>query len=271
MIVALSACARESDLARQRRIASVRQETGEGDRLLAEGQQRLAVEKFRAALDLDPGHPAAHLGLARAAEARGDLEAAARHYGDTIKLAPMSFDCALALARCQRRAASTSLQREALLHSAARAYRHAQSLRPADPTAALELAACCRELGRLDEAARALHEAARRHPRKAALYNELAAIRLQEGDLHGALRAYADALRAEPDNTDAHNGCARANSVLARQGGSRGGFARQCAVAHLRRSLKINPKQAEVREWLARLEPYEWRAVTATEGAFEAE
>ena len=60
----------------------------QGLALYAQGDLDGAIERFRAALDEDPGFAKAHYNLANALFGKGEGEAASRHYGEALRLRP---------------------------------------------------------------------------------------------------------------------------------------------------------------------------------------
>jgi tetratricopeptide (TPR) repeat protein len=153
------------------------------------------------------------------------------------------------------------MDRDKLLQSAARAYQYAQSLKPDNLMATLELAACYREYGEFAKATSTLHDAAKLHPQSSAIHTQLGEVYHAQGRFDEALAEFKTALRLDPGDFAAHNGCGVVNAAVAQARGPKGSMARARAIAHFRRSLELSGDQPQVRRALQRLEPYQWTVV----------
>jgi tetratricopeptide (TPR) repeat protein len=247
--------------------SGVRSALERGDRLIAASNPDGAGKVFQDTLNKYPQHPVLNGRLGGLYFQRGDYERAASYYRTALKSDPNCFHYALTLAQCQGRLAATSIDRDKKMEAAARAYQFAQTLDPQNFTATIELAMCYREIGDYSKAVEILRDAAREHPNAAIIHTQLGEIYHSQNDLDHALDEFSLALKCDGRNLAAHNGCALVNTARAQESGAKGSIARERAVAHLRRSLQINPHQPDVRGMLDRLEPYQWKAVTVTEEA----
>lgn len=243
----------------------IRSALDRGDRIIAAGNSDGAARVYQDALNKHPQHPVLSGRLGGIYFQRGDYERAAGYYRAALKSDPNCFHYALTLAQCQGRLAATSIDRDNKMEAAARAFQFAQTLDPQNLTATIELAMCYREIGEYDKALEILKDAANEHPNAAIIHTQVGEIYHSQNDLDRALEEFNLALACDGRNLAAHNGCAMVDAARAREGGAKSSIARERAIAHLRRSLQINPHQPEIRGMLDRLEPYQWRAVTVTE------
>ena len=222
-------------------------------RATTQGNERAAAEDFAGAAEAYdkalrywPGCATAHMGAGRAAEAMGDADKAIEHFGEAVKHAPSESVYAVALGDALRRKAVTSMDREALVDAALRAYRHALSIDTRSRRAAQGIGLCHRINGRTDQAIEAFRHAARMDDGSAEPHFLLAGLYESLSRYPESMRAYRVALKLAPEDARIHNACAAMNARLADVGGPSRRLARQRAIAHYRRSLEIVPDQPKV-------------------------
>jgi len=220
--------------------------TTRGNELAAGEDFAGAAAAYARALRYWPGSAAAHMGAGRAAEALGDADKAIEHYGEAVKDAPSESVYAVALGDALRRKAVTSMDRDALVDAALRAYRHALSVDAGSRRAAQGIGLCHRLDGRTDQAIEAFRHAARMDDGSAEPHFLLAGLYESMSRYSDAMRAYRLALKLAPEDARIHNACAAMNARLADVGGPSRRLARQRAIAHYRRSLEILPDQPKV-------------------------
>jgi tetratricopeptide (TPR) repeat protein len=225
-----------------------------GQDLLAKKDVAGAIGAFESAVRHDSKNSAAQAELGRLRADQGDLEGAANCYREALHVEPDRFDYAFALAEILRRQAETSTDRDCLLRAAIRAYAHAQWINPQHAVTTARLVECFEELGQDDAAAAAFLETLRATPQAALIHTRLAAEHYARGDWSAALAEYGRALELDPSDAVAHNGWAVAHLRLAAEQGQAAPLARRRAVAHLRKSLALNPEQPRVAALLATLE-----------------
>ena len=109
-----------------------------------------AIEEYRRALALDPGHPDAHINLGRLLHEAGDAASAQEHYGRALASRPNDPTAAFNL--------GVSLEDLGRKSEALDAYERAVSLDPANADAHWNAANLCESLGRIAEALRHLKE-----------------------------------------------------------------------------------------------------------------
>lgn len=220
--------------------------TTEGNELAAAEDFAGAAQAYDKALRYWPGCATAHMGAGRAAEALGDADKAIGHYGEAVKHAPSESVYAVALGDALRRKAATSMDREALVDAALRAYRHALSIDTRSRRAAQGIGLCHRINGRTDQAIEAFRHAARMDDGSAEPHFLLAGLYESLSRYPESMRAYRVALKLAPEDARIHNACAAMNARLGDVGGPSRRLARQRAIAHYRRSLEIAPQQPRV-------------------------
>ena len=214
-----------------------------GESRMEAGDATKAQKQFESALGRDEACSRAHARLGQLASGRKDFEQAAEHYRAAMKLDPDSLDYAMNLGEALGELSATSMDRPKHLLAAARAFQHAREIEPRSFAAAFRLGQCYRCLGEDQAAIAILEEAASLDPVSADVQLELASIHEARGDHREALAHYQKVLKLDPNDVNAHNRSAAVNMELARSGGARGLLARQRAMAHLKRSLEINPNQ----------------------------
>lgn len=234
--------------------ALVRQDVARGEQLLADQKPDQASAAFEKAVARDPHNAQAHARLGMILVRSGRIEEAVRHYQLAVRNSPQNAEYALALAQALDGLAETAFDRRQVLEAAARAYAHVRWLDPDNLEAAIRLGDCERRLGRFVEAVQSLHEALRLDPSSARAHVDLAAVYEDLGDADSALSEYSVALKFDPDNIAAHNGCGMINAARDRQDGPRRPSAHERALAHLRKSLQLNPDQPNVRAALEQLD-----------------
>ncbi|MBN2562249.1 MAG: tetratricopeptide repeat protein [Phycisphaerae bacterium] len=230
-----------------------RQQVKRAQHSLDKGDHDGAAKALQSATAHDPQNAAAHAELGHFYAEAGKLEEAIHHYRSAVKAAPDKLDHVLDLARTLQRQAATSMDRPEILDAALRAYRHARWLDPDNLDAAVGLGSCYVQLGMFDLALAQLQDAKTIDPTAAVVNTELATLHTEraaayfaEADYASALAEYRRALDFAPDNCTAHNGCGKVNLQISRQGGPKQLLARERALAHLRKSLQVNPDQPRI-------------------------
>jgi putative thioredoxin len=126
----------------------------EGDQLAADGHRRAAEERYRAALELEPRHGAALLGLARCLAEDGDLEEAQELVARVVPTGELGHEAERMAAELRTRGEGASGDESAL-----RARIEAE---PGDLAARLDLGRTLAAAGRHEEALETLLEVVRR-------------------------------------------------------------------------------------------------------------
>lgn len=242
-----------------------RQQVSEGERLLDWSQPRAARAAFERAVRADPHNAAAHGRLGEMLVSEGRHERAAEEYRLALRSNPNNLDYALGLGDCLRRSAETSMQRSQVYAAAIRVYRYARSLQADNVQAAVGLGISLDRIGNHRQAVETLKEVARLRPDSTKVHNALAAAYDALGDEETALRQYEMTLKLDGDNLLAHNQAAEIDLRMGRRGGGASPLALRRARQHLRRSLRIEPKQPRIRELLIQCGP-DPRSVAAGTG-----
>lgn len=191
---------------------------------------REAEEHYARAARHLPAFGPAHLGLADARLARGDLAGARAALRAGREAAPKD-------ARLAEREAQV-LRRLGRREDAARAFADAAALAPRDALLKVQLGEALRDVGRFDEAAAALREALALDPAPASYWNALGLIHAAAGDLPAAENAFREAATRDPrDAQFAYN----VGLALLRQG------RRAEAAPWFRKALDLRPTFADAR------------------------
>jgi len=266
MLVALAACCAAgcqhgSSLLASLHRAAARAAVRRGDDLLYHGHTDQAVRAYRQAIASDGRNADAHARLGRIRLAEGDTHRAAEQFAGAVRSAPENAAYALSLANARYEAAFTAMDRSAAIGAAARAYRHAASLTPQNVAAFIGLAQCYEQLGDLDAAVHVLAAAREVDENEPTVYTRLGAIHSARLDYERSLKEDETAVRLDPDDPAAHVGCGTVSLALSERHPDNEMY-RERAIAHLRRSLELDPEQPRVRAMLEGFAPPQLRAVS---------
>jgi arylsulfatase A-like enzyme/Flp pilus assembly protein TadD len=197
-------------------------------------RHRQAATHFAAAAERLPGYAAAHLGLADARVATGDLRGALDALRNGRASNPRDPRLPEREAQVWRK-----LERPA---EAIAAYEAAIALAPKDALLRVQLGESLRDAGRLDDAAASLRTAVELDPGVASYWNALGMVLGARGDLASAEAAFREAtVRDGADASYAYN----LGLALLRQ------EKRVEAAEAFRRALALDPRFAPARERLA--------------------
>ena len=209
--------------------------------VLKEGGLEEAEAQFRALLQDDPGHPPAHLGLARLALARGDPVGAEVELQPCLR-SPFTRKAGhLLRAEVQQRlghreASGESLRRAASLPPDAPwpdPFRQEVEGLKADRQTRLDRAQALQGRGEFEEAQGVLEGLEGDYPGTAPFLE--GRRRLQAGDARGAARDFREAIRLAPDFAQGHFWL----GVALREGHDAGG-----AAAAFREAVRLQPRHA---------------------------
>jgi len=187
--------------------------------LAARGELDAAERHYREALRLNPGFAEAHNNLTGILVARGRLDEAAEHNSGGARL-NAAYNLGV-IAAAQGR-----------LDAAAEYYRAALKANPDFAEAHGNLGGILARQGRFDEAAGHYRAALRANPDFALAHYNLAGLLAARGETEAAAGEYLEALRISPNLAEAHNNLA---GLLAAQG------RRAEAAGHYREALRVNP------------------------------
>lgn len=267
-VISLAGCQKGASIFDPLNRSIARGHVERGDRLQGKGDLEAATRAYRSAVARDERNADAHARLAAILCGDENYEAGAEHYSAAVRYAPENTEYARDLADALCRASVTAMNRYETLRAAARAYTHAASLDPNDLQIALGLARCYRQLGDYDRAIEVLESARSIDPTSSVIHLELGGVYDDRFEYKRALAEFDAAVRLNPDDAVAHYHCGAVNLTLADLESSNPIY-RQRAVAHLRRSLEIDPDQPYVQDMLRVSAPPELRAVTAATDAEE--
>jgi TolB-like protein/DNA-binding winged helix-turn-helix (wHTH) protein/Tfp pilus assembly protein PilF len=167
---------------------------------------RLARDAAKRALALDPGNADAHAGLASIARgSENDLEAAARHYGRALALAPGDTDIL--------RHAAVLLRSLDRLDQAIAVFQYVVRHDPVNPVGHYNLGITYLFAGRLDEALASFHSAQTLSPEMIGVRNGIGMALLLKGEPSAALEAF----RKEGDEEYRVKGAAMSAYAMGRQ------------------------------------------------------
>jgi protein O-GlcNAc transferase len=217
-----------------------------GQALEDAGELARAEADYRAALDLAPDYPRAHINLGNALQKQERLEEAAAAHARALEIdpayAPAHYNLgAVRLALGDAGSARASLER-------------ALEINPAMADAAVLLAAACELLGDRARAERELERAIAIDPHSAGALANLGALRLDAGELERARAAFAQALELAPASVPALCGLGRIDLMQGR--------AREASAA-FRRAQQASP--AAMDGWSAYLFSLNFRDDVAVE------
>jgi tetratricopeptide (TPR) repeat protein len=211
---------------------------------------------FANALAVDEANPLAHVNLAVALDARGDLDGATAHLERALVLRPGMVTAHVSL--------GNNLARKGRYEEAIVQYRAAIAADPGSARALNNLGWVQLRLGRLDEAIDSLERALRIEPGLATAENDLGMALARRGDNAAALSHFERAVAADPRYAEAHNNLA---AILLSEGRLDEG------IAHAERAIAAQPAFAEAHAnrivGLVRLGRYRdaWAAVRAARAA----
>jgi arylsulfatase A-like enzyme/Flp pilus assembly protein TadD len=198
------------------------------------GRHREAAAHFAAAGERLPGYSAAHLGLADARIALGDLKGALAALQQGRQRSPRDPRLLEREGQVWRK-----LKRPA---EAAAAFEAAIALAPKDALLRVQLGESLRDAGRLDDAAANLRTAVELEPGVASYWNALGMVQGARGDFAAAEAAFREAVAR--DATDASYQYNLGLALLRQQ-------KRADAAEAFRRTLALDPRFAAARERLA--------------------
>jgi protein O-mannosyl-transferase len=219
-----------------------------GDALLDHGQIDEALQKFRAALKLDPEDSLAWGNIANIHFRKGELDQAIENYQQGLRFNPknvgLHYNLALVLA-------AKGQFVEAMHH-----HEQALALDPFYANARFGLGNVYMTSGNPAAAVTNLLAALEMKPRFPAAHYNLGNALLALGRVEEAAKHFADALRLDKDFTDAHRQLAGALQQAGR---------RAEALPHLQRALALSPSSPGIRTELAAL----LAGLGQTQGAIE--
>ena len=155
---------------------------------------RGTLATYREAVKQSPSEPATHHNLARALEAKGDLNGAAVEYRQSLRLAPTQAESHIGL--------GTVLLEKGNFDGAFVEFQAAARLKPDDPRAHYDAGLALYMKGdptSLDTAMSEYREAIRLRPGDADLHHALGAALFLKRDFDGAISEYREALRLAPE------------------------------------------------------------------------
>jgi len=168
----------------------------EGENLLALGQAREAIARYRRALELSPTSEQAAMGLGHAAYRAGDNDQAIKAYELALARNPANYVVRLALGKVYLR-----LNR---FEEAAKEQQQVLAAHPRFAAAYADHGVTLVRLKRYDEARKALEKAVELGSKTAYTYNFLGNAYLSSGRPADAVHAYQEAIRLDPNYATAH-------------------------------------------------------------------
>lgn len=199
-----------------------------GDLFVDKGQLDAAAAHYEQLVRIRPRYGPGHIFLGAALAQQGHLPEAIRQYEEAARLMPLSaaphYNLGLALASQGRTAEAIDRYREAV------------KLAPDYADAHNNLGLVLAEQGRLDEAARHYREALRLLPMSAGTRSNLGLLLARQGRMAEALKLLGEAVQLDPGNAGNRNNL---GVVLVRIGRY------DDAMAQFREALAINPRLRE--------------------------
>jgi Flp pilus assembly protein TadD len=190
-----------------------------------------SVTLFRSAIENTGDNGLARTNLGIALYRQGNLEEAARHLREALRIHPGNHFA--------RNSLGTVLRASGLLPEAISEFERVLRERPDDPAANNNLAACLLDLGMPGKARPHLLRALRADPENAEAQCNLGSLLLAEGQYAEAERRFREAVRLRPGYANALDGL---GTALLRQG--RGGEAER----YFRELLRVRPGDPGARE-----------------------
>jgi len=236
---------------------------------LGEGDLDGATRNFERAIRHDPSNPEGYAGLGRIAERQGRWPQAIDYYQDAFRRSREPGGYALLLGKALRTLAATSIHRARLAAAALRIHEHASLSANASMEALLGLGDCHQLLGDNSAALAVFEQARQLDPYSVEPLLAMARTWAAMGRHADAMDACGTALRLAPEDAAVHHTMADVNLSRASGDGPGSAMARQRALAHYRKSLRINPAQLDVRRRIADLEAPTPRAVTAADDSLD--
>jgi len=189
------------------------------------GDRRGAMERYRAAIRIDPASSDGHYNLANAMRMEGRIDEALTHYRKAVIVRP-DHDRALANM-------GIALAQAGKLDEAAMSLAVALKHDPWNTEALLSLGACHIRLGSVEAGVRCLEDALRLEPGNVAALQNLAGALYMQGKHAEAVARCREALARSPGNAAVHNTLGMALVALGKHvEGSR----------HIRRAAALSPR-----------------------------
>lgn len=204
-----------------------------GNALFAAGDYAAAAQRYRAALEIDPGFAQAAFNLGCAEERRGGPVPALPHFELAARLVPEWSEARASL--------GFALARVGRMEEAARELSEACRLAPGHAGYRNNLGLALSALSRGEEAQAAFAEAIRIDPSYPEPRANLAILLERFGNAAAAVRACREALRLKPDFPEAHRNMANALKAQGRH---------EEAIEHYREALRLNPGFGEAQSGL---------------------
>lgn len=187
-------------------------------------QYEASLAAYRRAIEIRPDFFEAHINLAAASKAIGQLDAAITSYRRVLAIGPN-----LAETHCHL---GEVLRKTGRIADALESYRKAIDIEPTHAPAHRLLGSAFRHVGRLPEAAASYRQALEITSDSADTHNDLGVVLRDLGQLDEAVASYAQALKIKPDFAEVHNNLGVALRDL-------GQF--ENAVASCRRAVALKP------------------------------
>lgn len=180
---------------------------------------------WRDTLAKNPSSWMAHVNLGTIIEERGDVEEAAQHYRESIRIQPVQPEAYNNL--------GSALRKQGEFDEAAAQLRRSLQIDPRYVLALNNLGLLYHDRGEYDEAIRHFQQALEIHPEFAAAHTNLGVTLGAQGRWDEAIRHQREALRIDPNLPQAHTNLA---SALLERGKV------DEAIAHLRRVVELLPE-----------------------------
>lgn len=194
----------------------------------------LASDEFRRALEIDPRSNAAYLGLARAQEAEGDLEAAEGTFHRAIRTRPADWESHSQL--------GMFYYRQGRLEETLASFLNVVELTPDNARAFSDLGAIYQLLGRFGQAVKACERSIELKPNYRA-YSNLATAYRSDGRLEEAARTYTKALSLDDRDYRVWGSLGATYSLIPGRSAEADSAFRRAIVA-AQAQLEVNPSNA---------------------------
>ncbi|MBI4528275.1 MAG: tetratricopeptide repeat protein [Deltaproteobacteria bacterium] len=193
-----------------------------GNAQLKQGKSLEAIESFKKALALDPGHGLAHFNLGNLYASTGKLDEAVRHFQEAVRILPNFAEAHSNLGKV--------LAQRGEIQNAIDHFRQALRSNSMLSGPHVNLGIAFVGLNRIAEAQNEFQQALRLEPNSAEANYLLGSLLASRGELDKAIEHFRRAIRSEPEFAEAHKKLAQALAIRGEK---------EEAVRHYQEALRI--------------------------------